>query len=157
MHGRWCTTASGTRPRRPGGLVGPLLARGSAQTLRLAVVYALLDGSDRIGVEHVEAAHALWRHSARSVWKLFGGSTGNPIAEQLSEAADRAGPEGISRTEMFNILGRNRTKAELDVALDEVVATGRYWLEQRGQNGPGRPTTVLVRHELNEFHEGIGR
>jgi hypothetical protein len=130
------------------GLVGPLLARGSAQTLRLSVVYALLDGSDRITAEHVEAAVAFWRYCARSVRDVFGEKTGNPIADRIAEAVDRA-PAGITRTDIHALVSRNYTAAEIDVAIDELTRTGRYTTEERTTDG--RPAVVLSRHELDEL------
>ena len=133
-----------------GGLVGPLLARGSAQSLRIAAVYALLDCSDRIGVEHVEAALALWRYCAESVRSVFGSGSGNPIADKIAEAVDAA-PEGLTRTDISVVLGRNYTKAQIDVAVEELLATGRY--RERQHPTAGRPATVLFRDEVNESDE----
>jgi Protein of unknown function (DUF3987) len=42
------------------GLLGAVLARAEAQTIRLALIYALLDRTDRIDVPHLEAALAVW-------------------------------------------------------------------------------------------------
>ncbi len=131
-----------------GGLVGPLLARGSAQTLRLSVVYALLDGSDRITAEHVEAALAFWRYCAQSVRGIFGDQTGNPIADRIAGAVDQA-TGGITRTEIHDLLGRNYTAAQVDVAVAELAATGRYRSEERSTDG--RPAVVLLRYEPNEL------
>jgi Protein of unknown function (DUF3987) len=133
---------------RAGGLVGPLLARGSAQTLRLAVIYALLDASDSIHAEHVEAAVALWRYCSRSVRAIFGGSTGNPLADRIAEGVDHAGPSGLTRTQVSELLGRNHSKTEIDVAVDELTRTGRYRTSER--ETAGRTATVLVRNETHE-------
>jgi hypothetical protein len=134
-----------------GGLVGPLLARGSAQTLRLAVVYALLDASDSIHAEHVDAATAFWRYCSRSVREIFGASTGNPIADRIAEGVDQAGDRGLTRTEIFGLLGRHYSKAEVDVAVEETTRTGRYRTE--GRTTDGRPATVLFRGETSESSE----
>lgn len=47
------------------GLTGALIARSEAQTTRLALIYALLDCSHSIRVEHLDAALALWRYAER--------------------------------------------------------------------------------------------
>src|SRR6516162_3106436 len=44
------------------GLLGAITARAEAQTLRLALVYALTDGASEIEVAHLNAALALWRY-----------------------------------------------------------------------------------------------
>ena len=43
------------------GLSGAVISRAEAQTMRLALLYALLDQSETIQVEHLRAALALWR------------------------------------------------------------------------------------------------
>ncbi len=43
----------------PGGLLGAVIARDTAQVLRLSVAYALLDGSHVIDTPHVDAAWAV--------------------------------------------------------------------------------------------------
>jgi hypothetical protein len=65
------------------GLVGDLLSRSEAQTLRLSMVYALMEGSHVIYREHLEAALALWRYCVASVKFVFGGRTGNALADKI--------------------------------------------------------------------------
>jgi hypothetical protein len=52
--------------RGEAGLAGAATARAEAHTVRLALIYALLDCSDVIGLEHLEAALAFWCYSAAS-------------------------------------------------------------------------------------------
>ena len=42
------------------GLLGAVTARAEAQTIRLALLYALADLSAEIAIEHLEAALAVW-------------------------------------------------------------------------------------------------
>lgn len=65
------------------GLFGAMVARAEAQVARLALLYALIDRSSVIGVEHLAAARALWTYSERSVEHVFGRSTGNADADAL--------------------------------------------------------------------------
>jgi hypothetical protein len=44
------------------GLLGAVIARAEAQTVRLALIYALLDGADMIDLPHLEAALAVWEY-----------------------------------------------------------------------------------------------
>jgi hypothetical protein len=44
------------------GLLGAVIARAEAQTVRLALIYALLDGADKIDLPHLEAALAVWEY-----------------------------------------------------------------------------------------------
>ena len=55
----WCEMYGALSAPTP-GLLGAIIARGEAQTVRLALLYALLDGADAIGKVHLEAALELW-------------------------------------------------------------------------------------------------
>lgn len=50
----------------PDGPIGHVTARGPVQVQRLALVYALADGAERIEVEHLEAAVAFWSYCRAS-------------------------------------------------------------------------------------------
>src|SRR5262249_59780366 len=74
------------------GLVGALLGRAEAQVLRLSMLYALLDGSATIRHAHLTAALALWEYVEASVRYLFEKRLGDPIADTLLAALERAHP-----------------------------------------------------------------
>ncbi len=54
------------------GDFGGVTARRADQTLRLALIYALADGSDVIGLEHLRAALALYEHCDQTARELYG-------------------------------------------------------------------------------------
>ncbi len=56
------------------GLAAAVCGRAEAQTMRLAMLYALLDGSDEIRVEHLKAGLAVWRYCEESALCIFGSS-----------------------------------------------------------------------------------
>jgi DNA replicative helicase MCM subunit Mcm2 (Cdc46/Mcm family) len=63
------------------GLLGALTARAEAHTVRLALVYALLNLSNEITRAHIESAVAVWDYCDASVQYPFGGKLGHPIAD----------------------------------------------------------------------------
>src|SRR5262249_25864135 len=65
------------------GLFGAVTSRAEAQVLRLSMLYALLDRSVVIRSEHLRAAVALWRYAEDSARYIFGGSTGDPVADKV--------------------------------------------------------------------------
>jgi hypothetical protein len=68
-------------------LLGAICGRAEAQTVRLALIYAVLDGSDGvIKLPHLKAALALWRYYEASVLYVFGDSLGDPIADTILAA-----------------------------------------------------------------------
>jgi len=60
------------------GLVGSVIARAEAQVLRLSCIYALLDGSEIVCVQHLRAALAVWSYCEASCRYIFGRFDGGP-------------------------------------------------------------------------------
>src|SRR5262249_24522187 len=60
------------------GVIGSILSRGAVIVRRLAMIYAMLDASDLIKPEHIEAALALWRYSVDSATIIFGQREADP-------------------------------------------------------------------------------
>ena len=68
----WCQIY-GTLSAPTPGLLGAVIARAEAQVVRLALVYALLDGAEAIGQVHLEAALELWIYCEDSAgtWMMY--------------------------------------------------------------------------------------
>lgn len=126
----------------PGGLVGAVTARAEAQALRLSVLYALIDGTGRIGVEHVEAGHALWRYCEASAAYVFGDSIGDEVADRLLAALRSAGPEGLDGTQQRDVFARH-VSAKRIAAARELLEARRLAATRTEQTG-GRPRTITV-------------
>lgn len=106
------------------GILGSLCARAEAHVLRLAMLYALVDGAASIGVEHLRAGLALWDYSARSIAWALAGSVADPIAAQI-QAALATSADGLTRTQLRDLFGRNLPGAAIQAALATLGATGR--------------------------------
>jgi hypothetical protein len=137
------------------GLVGALLARAEAQVLRLALVYALLDKSPQIRVQHLRAALALWDYCERSVLHVFGDSTGNPDADQIIHALRRSS-RGLSRTEISNLFGRHLSAPRIGRALLALAERNLAYPET--EETGGRPTErwFSYANKASEAKEGTG-
>jgi hypothetical protein len=122
------------------GLLGLVTARAEAQTLRLAMLYALLEKSAEIRVDDLRAALELWRYSADSAAYIFGQALGDATADAIVELL-RARPEGVTRTELNAHFDRNKTKAQLDAAIALAQSNGLLRIERRDTGG--RPVEVL--------------
>jgi len=126
--------------QRSSGLVESLTARGDPITLRLALIYALLDKCDAIHPVHLKAALAVWSHAHASVQYLFGTLTGNPIADRIL-ALLRDGIE-MTQTEISNALGTHVKAAAMASAIHHLKQTGRIVEERlRPAGGTGRTAT----------------
>jgi hypothetical protein len=112
------------------GLVGAATARAEAHTVRLALTYALLDLSERICPEHLEAALAVSRYSAASAHWIFGDALGDPTADELWSAAKER-PAGLTRTEVSELFSRNKKRREIERALSVLEHAGRLRRETR--------------------------
>ena len=133
--------------RGEAGLAGAATARAEAHTVRLALLYALLDCSEVIQLEHLEAALAFWNYSAASARWVFGDSIGDPTADEIwAEARERH--DGITRTEVSNPFSRNKKAREIDRALQALIDAGR--LERATIRDPGNCRTVTVWRPANE-------
>lgn len=122
----WSRTLYPKLERDIPGLVGALTSRGSAHTLRLAMLYALLDQSAHIQREHLEAAYALWQYCEDSAQKIFG----ELISPEQQQILDFLGVRSAAtKTQLYRECFKNNRKADLIqndlnvlVALKKVVA-----------------------------------
>ncbi len=127
----------------PGGLFGAAVARAEALVLRLAVAYALTDGSRTIELAHLGAAWALWRYCRASAQLVFtGGETGDEIADKLLAAIRASGPAGLGRKDQSDVFGGHVSAKRLDACRDLLVGGNLVRPATRG--GRGRPASVLV-------------
>ena len=106
------------------GIAGAICARAEAHTIRLALIYALLDGERTINTEHLQAALALWDYAARSASWTLQGATGDPLAEQI-HAALQCAPDGLTRTQLRDLLQRHQPAGRVEEALHALTSTGR--------------------------------
>jgi len=106
------------------GIAGAISARAEAHTIRLALLYALLDSSQQIQPDHLSAALALWDYAHRSaVWALER-STSDPLARQIHAALTHT-PDGLTRTQLRDLLHRNPSTQQLDHALTALAHDGK--------------------------------
>ena len=119
------------------GLFGAVVARAEAQVLRIACLYALLDKTDTIDVPHLDAAYALWRYCEASARYIFGTLLGDPLADDIYQMLQQMTPDGITRTDISNAMGRHHKSATLRFALGRLLREGmaRYTVDKTS----GRP------------------
>jgi hypothetical protein len=106
------------------GPIGALCARAEAHVLRLALLYTLVDGDTTIGLDHLHAGLALWDYAARSAAWALRTTSSDPVAEQI-HAALTASPDGLTRTQLRDLYGRNLPAARIDAALTTLGHHGR--------------------------------
>ena len=122
------------------GLLGAMIARAEAQVIRLGCIYALLDISLEIRVEHLKAALAVWDYCEASCRYIFGDKLGDPAADGLLKALHGSGPEGMTRTEINKLFKGHRLSNEIGRALHLLESLGLA--RQETQETRGRSVEV---------------
>jgi hypothetical protein len=132
----WVAEYANLERERP-GLINFLTTRAAPQVLRLAMIYAAVDGSRAIEPAHLTAALAFWSYCEASEGLIFGYATGDPTADTIAEALQAAGREGLSRTDIYRgLFGCNKTADEISRALRLLERAGH--IERYDQPGKGR-------------------
>jgi DNA replicative helicase MCM subunit Mcm2 (Cdc46/Mcm family) len=123
------------------GPLAEITARAEGQVVRLALIYALLDGNDRIDRHHIEAALAVWRFCEASARYIFGDVTGDATADAILKALRHAGEHGKTRTEIVDLFNRNKRSSEIAQALESLMEAGKARFTKRAQPAGrlGRP------------------
>ena len=119
------------------GLFGSIVARAEAQVVRLATIYALLDCSDEIHKEHLEAALALWKYCEDSARYIFGDALGDAVADEILDQLRARSPEGMTRTEIRNHFKKHKKGEEISRCLKLLESMGLARCETKIT--PGRP------------------
>lgn len=130
------------------GLLGAMTARAEAQVMRLACLYALSGLSPLVRRPHLEAALEVWRYCFESASYIFGQSLGDPTADEILRALRAAGADGLTRSDISKLFGRNRSSNDIGRAL--ALLEGSH-LARRGciDDTGGRPAECW-------FHEPTG-
>jgi hypothetical protein len=134
------------------GVYGRIVARAEAQCLRFSVLYAALDGSSTINVQHLGAAWDLWRFFDASAWRIFGAKdiTGDPVADRILEAA-RDNTGGVDFTHQSALFSRHVSMERLATARDRLGELGLA--KTATEDTGGRPRGVTVACEQSELSE----
>jgi hypothetical protein len=120
------------------GMFGAVTGRSEAQVMRLSALYAVLDESDVIEVQHLEAALALWQYAEDSARYIFGHTTGDPVADNIVVALRAAGTQGMTRTQIRDYFGRNIKGDRIHRAMSLLLKMGM--VRSSSEHTGGRPT-----------------
>jgi hypothetical protein len=123
------------------GLIGAILARSEAHVLRLSLIYAVLDRSPVIRVEHLHAALAVWDYADASARRVFGDALGLSVADTILGALRSRGL--MTREDITHLFHRNKKAAEINAALALLLAQGKVRCSPRSpEDGKGRTAMV---------------
>lgn len=133
------------------GLFGSVTSRGEAQVMRLAMIYALLDRSRVICSDHLQAALAAWNYCSESAAFIFGRRTGDKVADKvLSALRENENGNGLSRTQVRDLFGRNKDAALIDAALKVLLELGLIEICQMATGGRAAEIVRLRMYDKND-------
>lgn len=136
------------------GLLGKVTQRATPYVRRLACLYALLDCSAIVRLEHLQAALAFWQYAEDSARYIFGGRTGDRIADDILRALREAGTDGLTLSAISDLFSRNRGKAAIDNSLQLLLESGLARQSKDQTEGRGRRAVrwfaVSQSYERNE-------
>ena len=121
------------------GLHGSVTGRAEAQVVRMALIYALMDMKNKIGVAHLEAALAAWDYADESARYVFGDASGDPTRDIIVKAL-KASDFGLTRTEISRLFGGHTKATHIDKALVDLFSSGM--VEEKNIKTDGRPKEV---------------
>lgn len=120
-----------------------LTTRAAPYIWRLAMIYALLDQSKIIKVEHVRAAVAVVEYSIQTVRYVWGNSTGNKLADAIVEILRNEESGKATRTSLNKTLSGGHVMADdISNAIKVLVDQGR--VREESVKGKGRPTIYVT-------------
>ena len=116
--------------------------------MRLAMIYALLDGQDIITVDHLESALAFWAYCRDSAQYIFHGREEDNITQKILDALER-GP--LNGTKLYRLFDNHISKTRLEGTLQDLISAKKI-LSGKEQT-KGKPKTVykLVAKEVIEI------
>ena len=100
------------------GLWGQVTSRAEAQVVRLALLFCLMDLSEHIEVEHLQAAKAVWDYCFQSARWAFEEFEYSKAARDILEALQGG---SLTRTQISHgVFKKHIKEGELDAALKEI-------------------------------------
>ena len=138
------------------GRFGNVTTRARAQVVRLSLIYALMDKSAIIKLEHLRAAIAFWQYCENSALRIFGDKTGNDDFDKLIKNLKNAPEQKLSRTAISrDVFGGNKSAEQLRLIYS--LAAERNLIHQFTE-GEGKEATeylqlIQTNYELDEVDE----
>jgi len=109
--------------------------RGRPMVMRIAMIYALIDGNPIIQPSHLLAALAVWRYCEESAMRLFSNVATTPISLEKRICEIITDRPGIMRTDLRNAISHKLKADELDKAIALLVSWSDIVIVPVWENG----------------------
>ncbi|WP_421903405.1 bifunctional DNA primase/polymerase [Maridesulfovibrio sp.] len=123
-------------------LLGSVLNRSEAYVRRIALIYALLDGSDSVRLPHLKAALALWDYCEQSARFIFAGLESDSTCQKIMEALEESSGK-LDTSGLYKFFGNHISKRKMTVALNNLLASKNIRIEEVKPQGGGRPRKIF--------------
>lgn len=123
-------------------LLGSVLNRSEAYVRRIALIYALLDGSENVRLPHLKAALALWDYCEQSARFIFAGLDSDSTSQKIMEALEESGGK-LDTSGLYKFFGNHISKRKMTVALNNLLASRNIRVEESKPQGGGRPRKIF--------------
>jgi len=138
----WDNRYSGLTKNVP-GVAGAVVSRFEIQAIRLAMLYAIVDGRKWIHKKDLLAACALLQYARESACIIFNGEQqGDNYMEKILCALNAAPNHELSRTEISGVFSRNAASADIDAALQRMTELEQVKIDQK-ESTTGRKKTIV--------------
>jgi len=123
------------------GETAALIGRAEAQILRLSLIYALLDGSEKITHEHICTARLVWDYCQKSVEFIFSEFNREKESSMVLNLLTALKEKPLSQSEIaINVFKGHITANKLVKLLKKLNAQGL--IEAKKEKTAGRPKTL---------------
>jgi len=136
---------------RPDSAAAAASSRAVPMVLRLAMMYTLMDGAEKIDAVHLEAALALWvycEHSTRWLFSSYEQDEKRLAEDGLANFIIRGGRSGRTRTEIsVDFYKRHKTAADISAELAPLIHDGIV-IEEQCRDYGNRPVRRYIHRSL---------
>jgi hypothetical protein len=126
-------------PEDSRGFIESLTARAESHVIRLCIVFAILDGSEFVRIEHFQAALAVWDYSKECVEYIFGEDATNPHQVRILDYLQAKYPYGHTQKEIYQLFNCKLQARVIRVAIESLKKDDK--IQWRIEKGKGRPAT----------------
>ncbi len=146
----WCSIYKEFSAERC-GIEGQICGRAEIQLRRLSFLYALIDRSSSIDVQHLESALAFWRYAEESVRIIFDDEERNEIADRIMEHLEEVNE--CTLTDIHNLFRRHKKSSEIKEAVKYLESKRKAECFQRPTAGRSVNSIRLMSCENSERSE----
>ena len=126
-------------------------ARSRPLMFKLSIIYAAMDGSNKVELHHFLAARSFWAYCSRSARSFFGQKSGNENVDRFMEMWRFQGYEPVTITEISDMFQRNMNAGKRNQMLSVLQRDGVVRLEQGVAESGRPPMNVIFNNNQSEY------